>query len=69
MTKSDNKSVSKLTEWHFYHYATDGAYVLVGKVVGDNRFADGTEIRTSRLLRVDFEKGEAETLNTIYKLG
>ena len=42
-------------------------YTLSGNAVNDERFPDGAYIRTSKLLRIDFEKNEAETLNTIYK--
>lgn len=41
---------------------------LCGNVVNDARFPDGDKVYTSMLLRVDFEKGIAETKNTIYRL-
>ena len=43
-------------------------FQLRGNVVNDDRFPDGDMVYTSRVLRVDFEKGIAETKNTIYRI-
>lgn len=43
-------------------------YALRGQVYGHDRFTDGEWVKTSCLLHIDFEKGEAETKNTIYIL-
>lgn len=41
---------------------------IVKEAVERNKFAVGDFVRTSLILRIDFEKGEIETLNTIYEL-
>lgn len=43
-------------------------YALQGTVLNDDRFPDEESITTSMLLRIDFEKGIAETRNTIYEI-
>lgn len=60
------KQTARLTSWRIEDIC--GAYVLVGMVFGHPRLPDGEKIRTSLLKSIDFEKGEAETCNTIYKL-
>lgn len=40
---------------------------LVGYIYGDNRFADGNRIRTSRVLKIDHQL--AVTAHTTYRLG
>ena len=60
------KQKSCLVEWQVVDFGS--CYVLTGQVVNDPRFDDGEYVRTSKLIRVDFEKKEAETLNTIYTL-
>ena len=60
------KKRSAITMWQVVPMF--GAHVLTGQVTGDSRFEDGTFVRTSKLLRVDFANKEAETLNTIYSL-
>jgi len=60
------KQTATLTDWSFHLWGD--SYCLNGAVSGHPTAKDGERIRTSRLLRIDFEKGEAETLNTIYKL-
>ena len=60
------KKRSAITMWQVVPMF--GAHVLTGQVTGDSRFEDGTFVRTSNLLRVDFANKEAETLNTIYSL-
>jgi hypothetical protein len=42
---------------------------LIGQVYNDERFADGTEIQTSRIIKLDSEAGIAQTRNTTYELG
>ena len=47
--------------------ATHGMWVLIGMSVDHPRL--GTQmITTSRVLKIDFKKGVAETLNTIHLL-
>lgn len=45
-----------------------GGYVLLGDVI-DHPELGSIYIRTSLLVRIDFARSEAETLNTIYELG
>ena len=44
-----------------------GCDVLLGNAFGHPRFPDGTDVRTSQVLKI--EGNRAETLNTIYLLG
>lgn len=48
----------------------DGNVVLCGEIYNDEkgRFEDGTNIRTSRVLFIDFENRVARTQNAIYNL-
>lgn len=73
LTPFTYRTMSKAkAELHAFQLSfTNGSPQLLGNV--KNHFArpdlkDGTYIRTSRVLRMDFERMEAETLNTIYKL-
>lgn len=47
-----------------------GDFILIGNIYGDPRGerADGTEVVTSRIKSVDFEKMEAITKNSVYSL-
>lgn len=60
------KPRSAITAWQVVPMF--GVHVLTGRVSGHSRLEDGTFVRTSKLLRVDFDKKEAETFNTIYSL-
>lgn len=60
------KPVATLDAWRFDE--TVDFPRLRGVVSGHPSFEDGELVGTSRLLRIDFEKGIAETKNTIYKL-
>lgn len=40
-------------------------YVLIGI---SNQYAEGRHVVTSNIVRIDFEKNECETQNTIYEL-
>ena len=42
---------------------------LYGDIYDDSRFPDGSPVRTSSVRAFDEEKGEAQTMNTHYKLG
>ena len=50
--------------------AWDGGVILCGEVYNDakQRFPDGTPIVTSRVKRIDFVEGIADTKNTRYIL-
>ena len=44
--------------------------IIFGEIYNDikKRFADGTEIHTSKILKADFMNGVVETLNSVYHL-
>lgn len=42
---------------------------LYGEIYDDSGFLDGSPVRTSTVLTIDEEKGEAQTRNALYKLG
>lgn len=66
---ADYNITGTLKDWKIEH-KQGNKYVLNGKIYNDirNRFLDGTEITTSRLLSIEFEDGIAYTENSIYKL-
>lgn len=47
-----------------------GRVHIVGTIYNDikGRFKDGTEIRTSKVLKADFVNGVVETMNSVYHL-
>lgn len=57
-----------IKNWEFVQIGK--SVVMYGEIYNDfkHRFPDGASIRTSRILRCDFEEGKVETLNTIYYL-
>jgi hypothetical protein len=58
-----------LKNWYMQKRPT-GAVVVTGNVYNDikRRFADGTLITTSRVLKADFVNGIIETKNSVYHL-
>lgn len=54
-----------LSDW----YGNDAVFVIVGDVFEDDNWPSGIDLRTSAIVKLDLENNEAETLNTIYKLG
>lgn len=58
-----------LKNWYVKN-AWDGSVILCGEVYNDakQRFPDGTSIVTSRVKRIDFVEGIADTKNTRYIL-
>lgn len=61
-----NKKESTISNWELVNMGT--WFQLRGNVMNDSRFIDGDKIHTSMVFMVDFEKGVAETMNTIYHL-
>lgn len=59
------KKSARLEDWYFT------GTTLIGKVYNHYKVSlvDGDPIITSEVVRFDKENNEAETLNTIYKLG
>lgn len=60
------KRESTITDWVIENMGD--WYRLNGYCLNDDRWPDGVHIHTSMLERIDFEKGIAETRNTIYRL-
>lgn len=66
----EQKRVGGLIEnWSLVPFnGDDTKLVIVGSLSGDDSWDEGT-IRTSLIMSIDEDETEAETLNTIYKLG
>lgn len=62
------KPIRQLYDWEINTSSSKKRSFLFGKAINDPRFVDGHRILTSSLLSIDFEKMEAETMNTVYKL-
>lgn len=62
----DIKPNYKLTNWRIEDLG--GMYRLRGQIWGRDDFDEGQIIVTTNLKSIDFEKGIAETKNSIYKL-
>lgn len=70
-TTSSDKKHATLVNWEMRwipNETENNFYRLVGQTINHRDWDDWTFVSTSQLLRIDFEKGEAETRNTIYKL-
>lgn len=50
-------------------YGDESKLVVVGTLNDDSRWGTGGPIRTSLILSINEDETEAETLNSIYKLG
>ncbi len=50
-------------------YGDETKLVVVGTLHDDSQWGSGGPIRTSLILSINEDETEAETLNTIYKLG
>ena len=61
------KQRATLEKWELDVWGYD-TLVVNGRVSGHPKLPDGAWIHTSRVLRIDFEAGTAETLNTFYTL-
>lgn len=58
-----------LKNWYITQMS-DKRVVVCGDIYNDikGRFADGTQIHTSRVLKADFVNGVVETKNSVYHL-
>lgn len=58
-----------LKNWYITQ-TSDKSVFLYGNIYNDIkcRFADGTPIHTSRVLKADFVNGVVETKNSVYRL-
>lgn len=63
------KPTAQLQDWLVQWNPLTGTAMLAGKVAEHPGLPDGAEIVTSALMRLDMEKREAETMNTLYRLG
>lgn len=63
-----NDKTNLLKRWSVY--SANGRVIIQGTIYNDikKRFADGTEIYTSRVLKADFINGVVETKNSVYHL-
>lgn len=61
----------KIENWKEHVWDASMAEVVVmGNIFGDeDRFEDGTFIRTSAIVKLDYENNKLETLNSMYDLG
>jgi hypothetical protein len=64
----NDKKERFIDNWKIRYSADSCCFHLEGYAVHDNRFAEGTYIRTSMLENIDFAKMKAETHNSIYIL-
>ena len=64
---SDKKKGGRLENWVEHPYLP----TIIGDVYDDpsKRFTDGTNVQTSKIVKLDKENNTLETLNTIYELG
>ena len=62
--QSKQKPQAKIENWFRGEYD-----LLYGEVYGHPKLPDGAFIRTSSVIKFDPNTKEAETLNTVYKLG
>ena len=57
-----------LKKWYLRRIGN--SVVACGEIYNDGkgRFADGTFVRTSRIINADFERGIIQTRNSVYRL-
>ncbi len=68
--RADKRDGGIIQNWSIIPYYGDSTkMVIVGSIVDDARFGSDKPIRTSLVLNINEDETEAETLNTIYKLG
>ena len=66
----NEKKVADIYDWDIVFTGLDGQFALVGEVRNHERqleFQIKTQV-TTKLLRIDFVEGRAETANTVYRL-
>lgn len=68
-TNEVEKKIPILENWHVgkYHWSAGESLVAFGTISNDDRFPDGTQIRTSRVAYI--KGGFLRTQNTLYQLG
>ena len=58
-----------IENWKVFDFFGGSDKVATGNIFGDDRFEDGKFIRTSAIVKLDYENNKLETLNSIYELG
>ena len=69
---TDKKYGGKLENWKVVDWCkSTGETVVHGNLHDDpnQRFPEGTEVRTSSVIHLDYENMKLETSNTVYDLG
>lgn len=67
---SDTKPFRGLLQnWKADYWYSTGEQVVTGNLFWGDRFEDGTFIRTSAIVKLDYENSRLETLNSLYELG
>jgi hypothetical protein len=64
-----DKPMARLEKWSLVGVSTNKPIAVRGEIRGDERFADGTPITSSRLLYLDPDGRIASTRNHTYELG
>lgn len=59
----------RLEDWWVHRATAASKGVVFGKVYGDKRWENGTEIRTSPVQKWDFENNRVTTLTAVFELG
>lgn len=69
-TREQKRLGGRIDNWALYDwYGDKSTFVICGDVFEDENWPTGVDLRTSCVVKLDLENNEAETLNTIYKLG
>ncbi len=69
-TREQKRTGGIIENWSLVpFYGDETKLVVVGTLHDDSQWGSGGPIRTSLILSINEDETEAETLNTIYKLG
>lgn len=69
-TRDQKREGGLITDWRLVPLGgQEDKLVIKGITSGDDYWADGKPLRTSLIVSINEDETEAETLNTIYKLG
>lgn len=69
-TREEKRNGGRIENWALCDYYNDKTtFVVYGDIYGDDKWSSSADLRTSCIVKLDIEKSEVETLNTIYKLG
>lgn len=59
----------RLESWTLVRAGSVAGLALAGQIYGDQRFAPGHAVVTTRLVDIDLQEGQAFTRHTKYRLG